>query len=540
MIKKLFLPEKIGSYYLFDKQVVGIDIGPQVIHAAVVRLKGNTKTIEKLLEEPLSLEGGTSHDERIVNALRTLSNRLGSYDELVCTLPSSLIVFKTLTLPFTGLKKIKMVVPFEVEPLLPFTLDQAALDSIVTYEDNEKQQSTVFVSATKKEFIDRYSGYFAQAGLTLHKLSVDMIELYGAYKLIETKKNPLPTVGIIDMEFDATRIALIHQGQLISIRSLPEGIISVARTISSSTHTDIVDTMQSLVRSGVDKTRNTHNAVAVENALSPLTREIGFSYTTALTKLEPAQPLSSILLVGPGADIPGIGDFFKQELEVPVRLLEPKKLIHNAALQSNVSTLPNSYMLSIATALAPDLTHSFNLYQEQALKEETNTITTQLIMAAALFSLILGSFITYSFFRVRALRQAYKQSQQEALSSLQRNFKLKPSQTITLAQANRAAQTELKKEEETWQRLSNENRYLFLRALSELSKCITLKDTQLDITSLVITDTVIRLYGSVPGYPQLAKLQSQLECPFFKRLPKLQDWNFKSEPITLTINKEEL
>ncbi len=541
MIKRLFLPEKVGSYYLFGKRVIGISIGSQSIHAASVSLKGHSRIIEKLIEEPLLLEGGLTYDERVIHALRALTHKLGSYDELCCIIPSAHVVFKNLRLPFTGLKKIKMVVPFEVEPLLPFTLDQAVLDSIITHEDTTKKQTDILVCAVKKEIIERYTHYFSSAGLPLHKISVDMIELYGLYKLLEEKDSPQEAVGLVAMEYDATGVALIHNGQLIAIRSLSNGIISVAKTLTTVTHGDVPETIKMLLRSGVDESRDSGSAHASQQAFDQLISEIRFTYATATKKLEPPQELSHIILVGAAGDIPGITDFLKRELELPVKLLEPKKLIHNEIIKSTVSSLPNSFMLSVATALSPNLTDDFNIHRQEALHQETKTITKQLTTAGALLALMLGSFILYSFFRVRALRIAFSQGQTEALTALKRSFKLKPGQTTTLAQANKAAQTELTLQEATWHSLSKENRYAFLKYLSELSKCLNIKDTQLDLTSIVITDTVIKLYGSVPGYPQLTKLQSQLECPLFKRLPKLQDWNFKSEqPITLTINKEEV
>lgn len=540
MIKKLFLPEKVGAYYLFDKRVVGIDIGPHSISATVVRLKGRSRTIEKLLEEPLVLEGGSTQEERIVHALKVLHQKLGNYDQLCCIIPSSLVVFKNLTLPFIGLKKIKMVVPFEVEALLPFTLDQAVLDSIITQEHSEKNQTDILVSAVKKEIIERYSQYFFNAEVPLHKISVDMIELYGLYTFLEEKGTPQGTIGLLNMEYDSTKLALIHNGQLISIRALPEGIIAVAKSRTTMTPAEAPEHITTLIRSGVDESRDIANARITQRAFEHLISEIRFTYETATKKLDPPHELSHILLVGSAGDIPGIADFLKKELELPVKVLEPKKLIHNEIIKSTVSSLPNRFMLSIATALSPDLTDDFNLLKQEALAKETATINKQLIAVGTLLLLILGSFIFYSFFRVRALKTAYTQAQTEALTALKRNFKLKPNQTVTLAQANKAAQAELKKQKTTWDRFSKENRYAILQSLAELSKCIAIKDTQLDLISLVITDTSIKLYGSVPGYPQLAKLQSQLECPFFKRLPKLQDWNFKSEPITLIINKEAL
>ena len=342
-----------------------------------------------------------------------------------------------------------------------------------------------------------------------------MIELYGLYKLLEKKDTSPAVVGLIAMEYDVTELALIQNGELITIRSLPHGIRALAKALTTTTNADVSETIKMLLRSGVDESRDSGNAHLIQQAFGQLINEIRFTYATATKKLESPQELSHFILVGAAGDIPGIVDFLKRELELPVNLLEPKKLVHNETIQSTVSSLPNSFMLSIATALSPDLTDDFNIHKQEALEEETNTLTKQLTAGGMLLLLILSSFIIYSFFRIRALRTAYTQAQTEALTALKKSFKLKPNQAITLVQANKAAQAELTKQETAWHRLSKENRYAFLKYLSELSKCIHLKDTQLDLTRLEITDTDIKLYGSVPGYPQLTKLQSQLECPLF-------------------------
>ena len=174
------------------------------------------------------------------------------------------------------------------------------------------------------------------------------------------------------------------------------------------------------------------------------------------------------------------------------------------------------------------------------MKEQETLINRQLIALITLAGLLFFSFLLYSFLRIRNLRVAHKNAETEALAELKKQVPLKPNQMVNLQIANKAALTELTKQETAWARLSEQNRYAYLRYLAELSRCIHLKDTQLDLSTISMKDDTIRLYGSVPGYQQLTRLQNELECPLFKKLPKLQDWNFKSEPITLIINKEEL
>jgi hypothetical protein len=180
------------------------------------------------------------------------------------------------------------------------------------------------------------------------------------------------------------------------------------------------------------------------------------------------------------------------------------------------------------------------LLQEEVQKRQNSLINSQLITSGILALSLIVSFACYSFLRIRTLRLALKASETEAINELKRSFKLKQPQTVNLTAALKAATSELKKQETAWSHLSPENRYLYLQLLRALSRCINSKETQLDLVSLYMKDDTVKLYGSVPGYQQLTKLQNQLECPAFKKLPKLQNWDFKSEPITLIAQREEL
>src|SRR5688572_25817952 len=53
-IKEILLPERIKSYYLFTKIVVGIEINKTKIIATKTRITGTTSTLETIIEEKIS------------------------------------------------------------------------------------------------------------------------------------------------------------------------------------------------------------------------------------------------------------------------------------------------------------------------------------------------------------------------------------------------------------------------------------------------------------------------------------------------------
>jgi len=58
MIRGVIFPEKIGSYYLFSKRIIGIEISKESVTATKTVLKGRVCIIEKSVTENLMLEAG--------------------------------------------------------------------------------------------------------------------------------------------------------------------------------------------------------------------------------------------------------------------------------------------------------------------------------------------------------------------------------------------------------------------------------------------------------------------------------------------------
>jgi len=500
MIRSLFIPDHIQSYYLFSTRIVAIEITRTGLVASVVILKGTSRTVEVTFQEPLS-EG--PFDTQVVEALKMLKQKIGSVSKVYCLVPSSQVIFKDLTLPFTGSKKIKMVIPFEIESQLPFGLDEGVIDGIITGIHTTEERTDVLVAAAKQDLIARYESYFKEAGLQLDKLSIDIAELYGLFDLL--KQDPEQVVALVTSSKTETTVGLIIDRRLTYVRTIGQGMST--EIDSQESHASLYD-------------------------------EIHLTIDTAVERFAPTRSLSKIVFIGD--EIPSLRSYFIDHFTTPVEFLSAETLVSQGIISSKISHLSRDFTPTIALGIAPEKTENFSLLQAVAHQKEDRYITLQLVSIGIITATLLLSFSLYSFLRVRTLKRAYASAEKEAIGELKKQFKITVHQARRLDLANKAAQTELKKQETAWRRISPENRYLYLRYLAELTKCINMQESQLDLDSIMVKDDAIKLYGKVPGYQQLTKLQEQLECPLFKRLPKLQAFNFKSEPITLTVNSESL
>ncbi|MBV8661392.1 MAG: pilus assembly protein PilM, partial [Candidatus Dependentiae bacterium] len=230
MIQDIFVPSKIGSYYIFHKRVLGFEITTSFVQASLIYFSRNTVLLENSMSIPLQDQNPAT----IVNAIKKIATTIGKYDEVVTSLTSSAVIFKELVLPFIGREKIQMIVNYEVESLLPFSLDEAVIDFLITDENKEKSQTTILVAAARKSDLDTYTDYFEKAGVQLTNVTLDMFALYDFYRHTMYVAQAYTSLLLVDFGIDAIRILYIQKGILKSVRLVPYGLAAMMHKIDNS------------------------------------------------------------------------------------------------------------------------------------------------------------------------------------------------------------------------------------------------------------------------------------------------------------------
>lgn len=204
MIKNIFLPEKIGSYFFFPQRILGISLGKSQASAALVYCKGNQRTIERVFVAP---------------TLAELMEQVGSYDIVHATISSSLVFFKELSVPFTTREKIGLIYEYEVAAQLPFALDQAVVDFAVTKINGGR--ADILVCAVQKSHMAELLSTFQAAGVNPDRVVVDILSLYGLYQQIPSLAQLHGNTALVHAGATA-KIGFIVNGQLKFVRTLPK------------------------------------------------------------------------------------------------------------------------------------------------------------------------------------------------------------------------------------------------------------------------------------------------------------------------------
>lgn len=508
MIKQLFLPEKIGSYYLFGKRILGIDIGKTHVSATQLYLSGSSITLEKIVEHKITPSNTTSYQERVIETLKLVLASCDRATEIHTALSSSQVVFKELKLPFVSKEQITKIIKFEVEPLLPFSAQEAIIDFIITKKIPEEKSSEILVAATQKQIIAQHLELFAAAGVNPNIITVDFFNLYGLYLQIPSYAELPGSVALLDLGVQSTQIAYISNGQLRLIRTLPYGVSTIAKEISDITGISAADALEELIRFGLESQDKSPHFDAIMSAIGSFWNKINFTLSsfTAQTQQE---SISHIFLFGGGAHIKGLASFVTHQMQVPTELFNGNKITQAGITVPNKSMVTSSSIISLAAAFPSPITNEFNLRKEDFKLSDTRASLQEIIILTTLIFLLLGALLAHTIVQVGKYNSEISQSQEEALDALKKHFKsIEPEEDSLTEEVINTAQQEKKREENRWLPFSNKK--LFLQVLSELTTKIDKEGLGFVPEEIMITDTTVTLKGRVRDFEALKTLEREL------------------------------
>jgi general secretion pathway protein L len=148
------------------RKIVSLDIRNDKISILLIQtsLKGNS--IEALSTVPVSAvsEDQEENENRYAAALENAIKGIDtSGAEFIASIPPNLVSYRNLRVPFRDRKKIRQVLPFEIEPTLPFPVEEVVMDFLPVRQQDQTDimacavktsELTAIVNGLKKNDID--------------------------------------------------------------------------------------------------------------------------------------------------------------------------------------------------------------------------------------------------------------------------------------------------------------------------------------------------------------------------------------------------
>ncbi|MGE0083335.1 MAG: type II secretion system protein GspL [Desulfococcaceae bacterium] len=154
-----------------SRKILGLDIGCDSVAAVLVDSSLGENRIEGT--GLVSIPDAGTWAEGLGTALTELDGRM-SLAGAVCaaSFPANQISFRNMRIPFRNAKKIGQVLPFELEPLLPFPADEVITDFLAVrpVPDQTDQTDIVALSIAKSDMktcLDTLSGFRVDPGTVM-------------------------------------------------------------------------------------------------------------------------------------------------------------------------------------------------------------------------------------------------------------------------------------------------------------------------------------------------------------------------------------
>ena len=144
-----------------SKTILGLDIHPDGVFAVV--LKSGLKGAQLIGSAAAALAPADDPAEALTRAIAEIGEVLDiAGSDCIAGLPDGLVSYRNLTLPFTEERKIRQVLPFELEASLPFPVDQAVMDF---YRVHTVEQTRLLAGVVHGDQLGELLAALAAAGL---------------------------------------------------------------------------------------------------------------------------------------------------------------------------------------------------------------------------------------------------------------------------------------------------------------------------------------------------------------------------------------
>jgi len=536
MIRNSILPEKINSYYLFSKRIVGFDINRTHVIATQLLLNGSKIMVEKYLEEKIEI-GAAEPQERIAHAIKNVMYQIPRYNEVRTAISNSVVVFKELRLPFTSYEKIKMAVAFEVDPLLPFSAQDAVIDFIITKIHKQEESADILVAAVQKQHIAAQLQLFEAAGINPNIITVDLFALYGLYKRIPNYKKEINDVVLLDLGSQTTGIGYIQDHQLRYIRSLPKGISSIAKTVGKELSLQPGQAIGQIIRYGIHKEDDPNYTTAVSNAIKQFWKDIQFTLSS-FSQDSDTDKKQKVILLGMATDIKGLQVFLQDELSIICETFDVTSFEQDPAVTIKTKNpIKSTDIMSLSIALPSSETEYFNFRQNEFAPEATSMLLKQLITASTLLILLFGSLIAFMALQIHNFKSEAQSLEEETVNEIKERFTKIDDNEDRLEDVIEAARKQIKDQERVLSAFLHSPSSSILGYLFELTNRLDSKRLGLVVDQLTIAEDKIRLKAQVRDYEALKILEYDLaQSPLFKHIEPQEDPDFTME-ITLVQRK---
>jgi len=399
------------------QSAVGVDLGAHTLK--VVELRSTWKGFEvvKAAERRLPTDNASPcPPEQMAQALtELLSAHAIKPAHVVSAIPAHATFVRNLTLPFRDARRIRDVLKFELEPHIPYPVEDVIVD-FAKVRDTETGGSEVLAAAVPTMAMADHLRIFELAGLLPEVVDWEIFGELNAYLAWRSALDPSP-VALVNLGASKTTVKIIKDGSIRFNRSIIRGGNALTESIRQRLGLTFAQA-EALKVSDRDRDRASI-ADTIDSFLGLLAKEIDHTLMAYNARAgEP--PVQEIVLLGGGAGLPEALPYFEHHYGIPTTLFDVNQQLFPPSpliLQSQAGlVMPVSLGLAVRQLSRRASGMDFRR-EEFALRKGYDEVRGHLLTLGGMVALLVGLslFNLYYHLHAKEIQYAALRQQVEAI-----------------------------------------------------------------------------------------------------------------------------
>jgi type IV pilus assembly protein PilM len=318
-------PKSTKTYFFEDKPLFGLDIGHDTLRVMqfamghkVPRLKGYGSIA---FDADAIVDGVIVKPELVAKSAAKLFREklIGdiSTQRVALSLPASRTFTRAVQLPRMNAKDIDEAVHMEAEQYIPINADNLYMDYTPLREDDESME--VFVVAIPKAIVDSYLVLTRMLGL--EAVMLDTAIGASARMFSYDKQSSIPSV-LVDFGAESADLTVFNHG-LVVTGTVAFGGDDITAILSKTLHISANEAIAIKSKYGLSSSVFQKQVVAaVGPSLELLIKEIRRTIRYYEQRYDKEPPIGQVVTMGGSANMPGLVDYFTQQLRLPTRTFD--------------------------------------------------------------------------------------------------------------------------------------------------------------------------------------------------------------------------
>jgi len=348
----------MSKLFFKDTPIIGLDISTASVKAMSIDEKkwlvngyGSLDLDPLKVKDALETTDGAYLTENIklLLAEKIVGTLTGTHVAL--TLPTARTYCRTFTLPYSAENTLREAVTLEAEQYIPIPSSTLYIDYAIIERDRAQKLITVLMYAIPRTIVDNAVKCIEDAG---YKTIFVEPSISAVTRLLtKTESADLPTI-VVDIGPTSTDIAIIDKGHLRVTGGIALGGNTFTLDIAKKLNIPLENAHQLKVLNGLNAgPRQAKLRETLSPSLERILTEVRKVMRYYSERIDNKKKLEQLLVVGSGSSVPGIGEYFTENLVIAARVGSPWQRLDFAKLQEPPKQFRPRYITVAGIASIP-------------------------------------------------------------------------------------------------------------------------------------------------------------------------------------------